>query len=441
MPADSTLLSLPRLRRVLRLADSASKADLEREGRRLLDHLEQRQAALPQDSEAARALREERATLARSLAHWNGPARSPRTGRRASAARPAGSRWGRPLRNTLILTLIACLLGAWMAGLRITRSAGDEDPAGEDGARSGRLIVEGRPRGAELRIRNPDSEELLLKIPAEGARLELQAGRYALEVAREDCPDSWHHLLELAAGETRQFDPTICEGEARLIVRSNVLDDRLRIDGFDYGATRPEAHVLSVGEHTFRVDKEGYAPFEGKVRLEPEQELEVRAELEPLDAGPARKGRPLPFEHTPPSPPPPSASSSPTPATDSDAIPPLDLKLPPLAMPKRLLFLEDARGQRPRGGSTTWHDAVSRQMVSRYDRDGSGRLDRVEESEAVPCEIWQEIERDFDEGGLGLSMSRNYGFDGSEWIEGALGFSRPIRSAVHARMKECGLRP
>jgi len=66
---------------------------------------------------------------------------------------------------------------------------------------------------------------------------------------------------------------------------------------------------------------------------------------------------------------------------------------------------------------------------------------RVEESEAIPCEIWREIERDFDEGGLGLSLSRNYGFDGSEWIDGALGFSREIRSAVHARMQECGLAP
>ena len=96
---------------------------------------------------------------------------------------------------------------------------------------------------------------------------------------------------------------------------------------------------------------------------------------------------------------------------------------------------------RPRGGSTTWHDAVSGQLISRFDRDGSGRIDRVEESEAIPCEIWVELERDFDEGGLGLSMSRNYGFDGSEWIDGALGFSRDIRSAVYAKMLECGLKP
>jgi hypothetical protein len=38
-------------------------------------------------------------------------------------------------------------------------------------------------------------------------------------------------------------------------------------------------------------------------------------------------------------------------------------------------------------------------------------------------------------------MARNYGFDGSEWIEGALGFSRSIRSAVYAKMLECGLAP
>jgi hypothetical protein len=124
---------------------------------------------------------------------------------------------------------------------------------------------------------------------------------------------------------------------------------------------------------------------------------------------------------------------------------PLDLDVgfeaPPLGVPTRLLDLDDARGNRPRGGSTTWHDAVSRQLVSRFDRDGSGRIDRVEESEAISCELWRELERDFDEGGLGLSMARNYGFDGSEWIDGALGFSRSIRSAVYAKMLECGLSP
>jgi len=80
-------------------------------------------------------------------------------------------------------------------------------------------------------------------------------------------------------------------------------------------------------------------------------------------------------------------------------------------------------------------------MLARFDTDGSGSIDRVEESEAISCEHWREIERQFDEGGLGLSMAHNYGFDGSEWIEGALGFSRSIRSAVYDKMKECGLRP
>ena len=45
----------------------------------------------------------------------------------------------------------------------------------------------------------------------------------------------------------------------------------------------------------------------------------------------------------------------------------------------------------------------------------------------------------FERGGLGLSMARYFGFDGSEWHPNALGFARKLRSAAYAKMKECGL--
>ncbi|MHA7837494.1 MAG: PEGA domain-containing protein [bacterium] len=432
---------------MLGLDETASRAEIEQAGRHLLQILERRERRIAAGTRAAEALARERDTLVRSLEHWTSPLPAEAGARSSSEAlvsRPG--RASRALRTALILTLLAVSLGAWLAGYRIigpdagAAGAGASEPGAESG--QARLIVDSRPKGAELRIRRSDDDELLLKIAADGARLEIDPGRYELEVAREDCPDSWRRSVALAPGRTRRFEPSICQGEGRLVVRSNVVDDRLRIDGFDYGSTRPEAHVLAVGDHTIRVDKRGHAPFEGEVRLAPGETLEVHAELVPLDAARARKGRPLPFEHTPPTPPP---AASPKTAGDREAprVSPLDLDLdlPPVGIPDRLLSLEDGRGNRPRGGSTTWHDAVSRQMVARFDQDGSGLIDRVEESEAIPCEIWREIERDFDEGGLGLSLSRNYGFDGSEWIDGALGFSREIRSAVHARMQECGLAP
>jgi hypothetical protein len=276
-------------------------------------------------------------------------------------------------------------------------------------------------------------------------RLELQAGLYRLEVAREDCPDRWEEAVELRAGETRRFEPEICRGEGRLIVRSNVAEDRLRIDGYDLGETGPEPLLLGVGDHEVRVEKQGYRPFESRIRVEPNGRLELRAELVALEPGASGRARPLPVQKQAPSQAPPVQGIDPPKvrATPPDFEGDLDLDLGrlPTPLPSRLMRAEDARGTRLRGGTTTWHDAISRQMLARFDKDGSGSIDRVEESEAISCELWQEIERDFDEGGLGLSMAHNYGFDGSEWIDGALGFSRTIRSAVYDKMKECGLRP
>lgn len=450
MPSEPPLLPLSRLYRVLGLREGASRVELLHAGRVLGEALERRrrgggvEETAAGASDAAQAIAQEQRALERSLEYWTAPPPPTRSGDRRSrrAGRDVGRgqapRLGRTL-ALLVFSLGIVIASLWMTG-NLPAGPQRESEASEASA-TGRLIVESRPRGGQLRIRIPGSDELLSKIPAEGVRLEIQQGRYDLEVTREDCPDAWTRTVEIVAGENRHFEPQLCEGEARLVVRSNVAEDRLRIDGYDYGATSSEPHVLSVGDHTIRVDKEGYAPFEGKVRLAPDEALEVRAVLTPTADGEARRGRPLPVERQAPTPPPRSDVLD---GASADQAPPpldLDLALPPLGRPNRLLFLEDGRGSRPRGGSTTWHDAVSRLMVGRFDRDGSGRIDRVEESEAIPCEIWEEIERDFDEGGLGLSLSRNYGFDGSEWIEGALGFSREIRSAVYERMQGCGLEP
>ena len=91
------------------------------------------------------------------------------------------------------------------------------------------------------------------------------------------------------------------------------------------------------------------------------------------------------------------------------------------------------------GGSTRWHDRISARLLAQYDLDKSGQIDKLEESEAITCRVWSQIERDFDGGGLGLSMARYYGFDGSEWHPNALGFAEAHRSAVFEKMKECGL--
>jgi len=111
-----------------------------------------------------------------------------------------------------------------------------------------------------------------------------------------------------------------------------------------------------------------------------------------------------------------------------------------LGLPKRGDFLaREGLPAMPDGGSTAWHDRVAGELRQRFDRDGSGEIDRLDESEAISCSVWREIERDFKRGGLGLSMAHYFGFDGSEWHPGALSVSRAHRSAVYAKMRECGL--
>jgi hypothetical protein len=241
--------------------------------------------------------------------------------------------------------------------------------------------------------------------------------------------------------------PEICAGEGRLVVRSNTENDRLRIDEQDVGHTGDRAHRLSVGSHTVRVDKAGYRPFEGRVRIVPDEVVELQAELTPLGEGGAPVGRPMPVTKVAPSLPPMAAAAEAfskeelrgalAPVIESPKLEPADLGLP-----KRGEFLaREGLPEMPDGGSTAWHDRVAGELRGRFDRDGSGEIDTLAESEAISCPVWREIERDFDRGGLGLSMAHYFGFDGSEWHPGALAVARAHRSAVYAKMQECGLDP
>ncbi len=325
----------------------------------------------------------------------------------------------------------------YAAGIRIVRANGDARDARP--ATPGVLILEGPLTAATLRVLDADREELLFKMPAAGARVEIVPGRVALEVSREDCPDHWTRSVFFEEGSQHRFEPELCLGMGRVTIRSNVSQDRVRIDGLEAGSTNDRPHSLGVGDHEIRVDKQGYEPFVGTVRVRPDEDIEIRAELVVIGAGGPPRGRPMPVTKQAPS----STPSSGSPSESFDVsslqtpIAPVDLdleaaRLPPLE--ERPAYFAAAAP-----GSTRWHDRVVKDMLSRYDSDSSGQIDRLEESEAVSCRAWRELERDFDGGGLGLSMVRYFGFDGSEWHPNALGFARAMRSAAFAKMKECGL--
>jgi hypothetical protein len=422
-------LSRHRLNRILGLSDDASRVQV----RAAMGHLVARLRSRLESSDPLEAdsLRLEITDLETSRAHFVGtPEEKSRTDSRHQ-------RQGL-LRTLLTASLIFGLLIAYAAGYRITRlESGDAVAAFAERAQ---LILDGRLTGATLRVLDSDREELLFKLPADGARIELVAGRYALDVSREDCPDHWTRSVYFEEGATHRFEPSICVGEGELTVRSNVARDRLRIDGLDLGSTRAEPHLLGVGDHEVRVEKAGYRPFVGQVRIRPGEELTLRAELVAATESGTPVGRPIPVERVSPASAP-TTTVTPEPfdlaslGNDLVAQGP-DLRVTNEELMDHLIPTTDSTG----GGSTRWHDRVSRELLNRYDLDGSGQIDRLDESETISCDVWVELERDFDGGGLGLSMVRYYGFDGSEWHPNALGFAQSHRSAVFEKMKECGLK-
>jgi hypothetical protein len=417
-------LSRRLLSRVLGLSEDASNQQIEAATPRLLIRLLRRLSTANETD--ADALRREIANLEASSAHFAASQKQ-----RLPAHEKV--RRQRLLGALLGGALTLSLLTAYAAGYRIIRQENQNVAANL--AIPAQLILDGKLPGATLRVLDADRDELLQKIAAEGAEVELAAGRYALDVSREDCPDHWTRSVYFEEGSTHRFEPLICVGEGQLTVRSNVSRDRLRIDGLDLGPTREKPHLLGVGDHEISVEKPGYAAFLGNVRIRPGEAITLHAELiADSEAGPAR-GRPMPVEKRAPSNAPPTGLSPPP-----SGIPNLREELAGEIQAAALSREELLRGDiLTEGGSTRWHDRISAQLLTQYDLDRNGQIDRLEESEAITCRVWRQIEEDFDGGGLGLSMARYYGFDGSEWHPNALGFAEAHRSAVFEKMKECGL--
>ena len=418
------------LTRILGLPESASDPAIRSAAERLLGLLRRRHARAGASPD--RALADEISALEACLARVLAPTVGTASGGVEHAARTDRSGLAAAM---LAAGLMLLLLVAYASGYRIVRSEGGglaaslEEPA--------KLVLMGRLPGATLRVLDGDREELFVKTAAEGAVVELDAGRYALEVSREDCPDRWTRSVYFEAGATHRFEPFLCVGEGTLTVRSNVTKDRLLIDGFDVGTTGAEPHTLAVGDHEIRVEKKGYQPFEARIRIKPDEALELRAELV---TGTTRRGSGLSPDLPAPNAPP-GLTASPLPQPEPFDLGDLQQQLAPpkSPVPSTRLLSRAAEPGLPDGGSTAWHDRVSRELIGRFDRDGSGLIDQLAESDAIPCALWLEIERDFDRGGLGLSLARYYGFDGSEWHPRALGFDRGMRGAAYTKMKECGL--
>jgi len=286
---------------------------------------------------------------------------------------------------------------------------GDSGPSGDvqsAGARA-RVVAKSSVEGAELRVIQKDADGQP-QVVAEGAADDtvywVSPGDYALEVRHPDCPDVWERDLSAGAGETHEFAPEVCRETGWVVVQSDQADDQVSIDGKEIGASTEERHALSAGEHQVRVEKDGYETWEGVVAVAPGQVLGLRPQLTAATQKRPRKQK---------------------------------RQQAAVAAPQPQRQAENEADLRELQG---WHEKAKQWLLARYDEDRSGRLDSESEIAEVPCDQWLGLEQSHDASGLGLSLTRFYGFDGDGWKDDSLGVDSRFRDVAYERMKECGLR-
>ncbi|MCS5638555.1 MAG: PEGA domain-containing protein [Myxococcota bacterium] len=395
------------LRTLLGLPGSAPAAQVRSEGGRLLRHIEARLGGV-EDEGFAGARRLEMERLGRGLEAESG-----------GGIRRRGLAWG--------WGVVGFVLGAASAAGWFLLSENDSGPRpGID--LPAELSVLAEPPNSRWSLFHLEDERLLAEHPADGATWSFPSGRYRLWVRNADCPDEWEQQVDLPGGESRRYAPELCRGRGEVVIESDPEEARLQIDGIDLGAAGSTVHRLRPGPHNIRVEKPGFAPWEGKVRVRADERLVVKADLAPSAS------QDSPHE--------PGASPAPP------ARPPRPTAGPALAQARaeaeaRAGHEADSGKRRERtgkGGSKSWHDAVKHQLVSDYDRNGSLSLDLAAEILSIPCPVLQNVEASYETGGLAVDMIRLYGFDGSAAPTNTLGVTSSMRGYAFERMKACGLK-
>lgn len=407
--ASKNEITRKRLHGILGLPIHAATSELHAAADRLLSFLRARHEVAGAGKEQSQ-LRDEIVALERALARYApsvvGPPQpepDPESGPPRQVKRPTDRLSLAAAMTGALLTLVFLI---WYSG---GFAASEEEPGRMFGLQEpAQLLILGRHENTTLFVLDADRERVLAESPAQGAVLELKPGRYALEVRREDCTEQWTRSVFFESGQTYRFEPTPCSPTGKLQPASDVEAKQLLIDEQAVGDKTQVEHSLPPEEHSIPTENNGYLAYETKYVVEaPSIDDPAVTQPEPFDLGDLRD------------------SIAPSRKTGGAT---------------RLLE-RSGLGRLPDGGSTAWHDRVSGEFLGRFDRDASGRIDQLEESEAIGCVYWQETEASFEQGGLGLSMARYYGFDGTEWHDGALGFSRQMRGVAYDRMRECGLQP
>jgi hypothetical protein len=428
---------------LLGLGAEASNEEILEAYWRLHAHIETRAAARASEPGFAEARRAELEALEAAARGTLGPGADLTTPPRVAREKGVAPRWIR------LWAMLATAAALGLAAALLFGLGGEPEPDPLPPLPA-RLSVRAEPLASSLQVFDLLQENLVAEGPADGSPQSIEPGGYLLRVHHEECPDEWTHEVTLAAGQALDFAPRICEGSGALIVRSNVSGDRVQIDGLDVGSTGSTVHPLDVGGHDVRVEKQGYAPWTGRIATLPDQTITLQAELTPIAKEQAAAKQPTaPGQKSPPAgspdggasrsagaPPPPPPGGGPAGGANGARAGRRTVPPPPSGGgPARTRATKTGKG-----GSKSWHDAIKYRLVTEYDRNGSGTLDTPEEVSAITCEVWRSVEESYETGGLGVDMTHLYGFDGSDAPANTLGITKEMRGYAYDRMKQCGLK-
>ncbi len=307
------------------------------------------------------------------------------------------------------MPLAVALLVGFVWGLRTIASwepAIDSATGTPASPASAQLRLRSNLAGAVAQVIEKTSGDTVWQGPADGRPHEMPQGDYTLVVEHPRCPDPWREEIHLAAGQQVDRLAQNCRQHGLLTVRANVDGARVSIDGRDVGAPDGGETTLPAGPHRIRVEREGHRAWEASIDLAAASRVSLRATLAPRAAA--------------------RAPAAATPAVASAA--------------PRSGSVESTSERKTDRRTHEWHRTARQYLLARYDGDQSGQLDSLAEIEAIPCSDWRGLEQSFDAGGLALSMTRFYGFDGSKWVEDAFGVTNEMRGGAYLRLKDCGLR-
>jgi hypothetical protein len=315
-------------------------------------------------------------------------------------------------------------------------------PASEatGGTGSGRTGLDAAFAASPARYTVLDAEgtEVVRAGVVSSAPVELPPGEYAVWLSALGCDASRQHTIRVESDTDVELAAPQCTHSLEVVVRSDVTGDLLRIDGEAVGGTGPDPHRLGPGEHEITIEHDGETAWSARVAVDQDDRLTLHAKLaEARSRDAATRAAAAPRERP--------AARAETAAAGSK--PRAEQEIGGAGAP------DDPGGGIPRArntggelardgraGSRSWHDGVRRLLIDKYDENRSGSLDTTIEIASIPCAEWRAIESQYETGGLQVPMSRLYGFDGSEWVEGALGIERGLRDFTYRRMKECGLK-